>query len=60
MVVLKALKTFSQVATRLTGPFVVMPTACQLGRPPNCQALNFIGSFVRNFHIGFDHDYECH
>ena len=19
-----------------------------------------IGSFVRNFHIGFDHDYECH
>ena len=19
-----------------------------------------IGRFVRNFHIGFDHDYECH
>ena len=42
MVVLKALRTLSQVATRLTGPFVGMPTACQLGRPPYCQALNFI------------------
>ena len=42
MVVLKALRTLSQVATRLTGPLVGMPTACQLGRPPYCQALNFI------------------
>ena len=24
------------------------------------QAPNGIGSFVRNFHIGFDPDYECH
>ena len=23
-------------------------------------ALGIIGSFVRNFHIGFDPDYECH
>ena len=22
--------------------------------------IDIIGSFVRNFHIGFDPDYECH
>ena len=23
-------------------------------------SLETFGSFVRNFHIGFDHDHECH